>query len=171
MASPITDGGTHHLAQANVARAKAPLTDPVMHGFVEQLDYINSLADRAPGFVWRLQTEDGDATAIRVFEDPLIIVNLSVWESVERLYDFVFRSEHLGPVRDRREWFTPMDRPHSVLWWVRVGQQPSVSEAKRRLELLHRGGPTPDAFTFGRFFDPAGNPMTRSQRMTRECGV
>jgi len=161
----------HHLAQANIARARAPLTDALMRGFVEQLDYINSVADRAPGFVWRLQTPEGDSTAIRVFDDPLIIFNMSVWESVEALYAYAFESDHLGPVRDRRNWFTRMDRAHSVLWWVRAGELPSVEEAERRLRSLEAKGPTSDAFTFAQLFDPQGHPVARSSGMDRECGV
>ena len=160
-----------HLAQANVARGKAPLSDPEMSGFVDQLDYINSVADRAPGFVWRLQTDDGDSTAIRVFDDPLVIFNMSVWESVEALYDYAFRSDHLGPVKDRRSWFVPMARPHSVLWWIRAGTHPTVPEAERRLNLLQEHGPHREAFTFATLFDPSGQPVTRGANMDRECGV
>lgn len=161
----------YHIAQANVALGRAPLTDPAMRGFVEQLDYINALADRARGFVWRAQTEDGDATAIRVFDDPLVIFNMSVWESIEDLYAYVFESDHTGPVRDRRTWFAKMDRPHSVLWWIPVGEHPSVAQAEERLRLLHEQGPTPFAFTFAKLFDPLGEPVVRTPRMDRECGV
>ena len=147
------------IAQANIARARAPLTDPVMRGFVEKLDYINAVADRSPGFVWRLQTDDGDATGIRVFDDPLMILNMSVWESIEDLYEYVYRSDHLGPLKSRSAWFRKMDRPHSVLWWVASGEQPSVPEAERRLRLLERRGPSPEAFTFSSLFDPDGAPM------------
>jgi len=162
---------TYHIVQANVARGRAPLTDPVMRDFVEQLEYINSVADRAPGFVWRLQTDDGDATAIRVFDDPSMIFNMSVWESVEQLYEFVFRSDHLGPVKDRRAWFTKMDRPHSVLWWTPAGRLPTVTDAEQKLMLLHERGPSPAAFTFAELFDSAGRPIGRGSRMDRECGV
>lgn len=161
----------HHLAQMNVARAKAPLTDSIMQGFVDQLDYINSVADRAPGFVWRLQTESGDSTGIQAFDDPLVIVNMSVWISIEALYAYVFESDHLGPVRDRRSWFQPLDRPHSVLWWIAAGTIPSVEEGRQRLELLADAGPTPRAFTFARPFDPSGRPIERTAGSNRECGV
>ncbi len=161
----------YHIAQANIALGRAPLTDPVMRGFVEQLDYMNVVADRAPGFVWRVQTEDGDATAIRVFDNPLMIFNMSVWASIEDLHEYVFESDHGGPVRNRRTWFIKMDRPHSVLWWVPAGKHPSVAEAERRLTLLHKHGPSPAAFTFAKLFDPEGVPMVRGSRMDRECGV
>ncbi len=163
--------GPYHLAQANMARGRAPVTDPVMRSFVDQLDYINSVADRAPGFVWRLQTEEGDATAIRAFDDPLIIFNMSVWESVDALRAYVFQSDYVGPMRNRREWFTKLDRPHSVLWWVAQGEQPDVAEARRRLDLLRDAGPTPDAFTFARLFDPDGRPIERSPGVDEECGT
>ena len=132
-----------HLAQANIARGRAPLSEPVMKGFVEQLDYMNSVADRSPGFVWRLQTPEGDATAVRVLDDPLIIFNMSVWESVDALYSYAFESDHRGPVRDRLQWFTRMDRAHSVLWWVEVGHRPTIEEGVERLRLLDRAGPSP----------------------------
>ena len=164
-------GQAHELAQVNIARAIAPLDDPVMQGFVDQLDYINSVADRAPGFVWRLQTEDGDSTAIRAFADPLIIVNMSVWDSIESLYRYVFKSDHLGPVRDRRSWFQKMDRPHSALWWVPAGHRPSLDEAKHKLDWLHRHGPGPTAFTFTKAYDANGSPVPRDSLIDRECGV
>ena len=163
--------GTQHIAQANIALGRAPLSHPMMAGFVEQLEYINSVADRSPGFVWRFQTEEGDATATRVFDDPLIIFNMSVWESIEDLYEYVFRSDHLGPLNERRTWFTRMERPHSALWWVPSGEHPTVAEAERRLNLLYVHGPSPAAFTFAKLYDPEGEPLVRSSRMDRGCGV
>ncbi|HVF13464.1 MAG TPA: DUF3291 domain-containing protein, partial [Acidimicrobiales bacterium] len=100
------------------------------------------------GFVWRLQTDEGDATSIRAFDDDLLIVNMSVWESAEALADFTYRSDHLAVMRRRRGWFEAMAEPHLVLWWVPSGHIPEVEEAKQRLELLRRTGPSPDAFTF-----------------------
>ena len=163
--------GTQHIAQANIALGRAPMTDPLMRGFVKQLEYINSAADRSAGFVWRFQTEHGDATATRVFDDPLIIFNMSVWESIEDLYEYVFRSDHLGPLNDRRTWFTKIDRPHSALWWVPMGEHPTVAEAERRLNSLRAHGPSPVAFTFAKLFDPEGRPLARGSRLDRECGV
>ena len=143
-----------HLAQVNVARMRAPLEDPIMSGFVEQLEFINALADRSPGFVWRLQTEAGNNTDVRVFEDPLILFNMSVWESIEALRNYVYRSAHREPLRDRKQWFVPMDTPHMVLWWVPADYRPSVPEAVERLEHLRSHGPTPHAFSFAKGFDP-----------------
>ena len=100
-----------HLAQVNIGRIRAPLEDPMMEGFRSQLDPINALADRSPGFVWRLQTEDGNAMAIRPFADERMAINMSVWESLEALQQFVYRSAHVGPLRDRKQWFEPIDGP------------------------------------------------------------
>jgi len=106
------------LAQVNVAVLRAPIDSPQLAAFVEQLEPVNALADDAQGFVWRLQTEDGDATAIRAFDDDRIIVNMSVWESVEALGEFVFGSGHLDVLRRRREWFEKMATAYVALWWL-----------------------------------------------------
>ena len=138
----------HHLAQVNVATLRAPLDGPELAGFVAQLEPLNALADQSPGFVWRLQTEDGDATAIRPFDDDRIMVNLSVWESFEALRTFVYATRHLEVMRHRRAWFHRMPDPSLALWWVPAGTIPTVAEARDRLELLAGMGPTADAFTF-----------------------
>jgi heme-degrading monooxygenase HmoA len=148
----------HQLAQVNVAVLRAPLDTAELAGFVELLAPINALADRSPGFVWRLQTEDGDATAVRAFDDDRMLVNLSVWESLEALRDFVFASRHLDAMRRRREWFHRLAIPYLALWWVPAGTVPTVAEAKRRLELVQRQGPGPDAFTFREPSPPPGPP-------------
>ena len=146
---------TYHLAQINIARAVAPMDDPAMQGFVEQLEYINSVADSAPGFVWRLQTEDGDATEIDVFGDELVLFNMSVWESIEALEAYVYRSNHVSAVQKRAEWFERPTRSALVLWWIEAGEIPTIEEGKARLEKLWLDGPTAEAFTFRRRFDPA----------------
>ena len=147
----------HHLAQVNLATLRAPLDAPELAGFVAQLEPINALADASLGFVWRLQTEDGDATAIRPFEDERMLVNLSVWASLEALRDFVYASRHLEVMRHRRRWFHHMADAYLALWWVPAGTIPTVAEAKQRLELLARQGPTAGAFTFrAPFPEPAG---------------
>jgi hypothetical protein len=120
------------------------------------LPEINALADAAPGFVWRLTDDSGaDATSLRPF-GPRTMVNLSVWESVESLRDFVYRSPHLGVTQRRREWFVPLGRPYHVLWWIDAGRLPTLDEAGRRLALLEHSGPTPEAFTFRAAFPPPG---------------
>ena len=138
----------HHLAQVNVATLRAPLDGPELAGFVAQLEPVNALADQSPGFVWRLQTEDGDATAIRPFEDDRVMVNLSVWASLEALRSFVYATRHLEVMRHRRAWFHRMPDPYMALWWVPAGTIPTVAEARDRLELLASHGPTAGAFTF-----------------------
>ena len=138
----------HHLAEVNIATLRAPLDGPELAGFVAQLEPVNALADRSPGFVWRLQTEDGDATAIRPYEDDRVMVNLSVWASFEALRTFVYATRHLEVMRHRRQWFSRMADPYLALWWVPAGAIPTVAEAKERLELLARQGPTAGAFTF-----------------------
>jgi hypothetical protein len=114
--------------------------------FVARLPEINDLAERSPGYVWRLQDDSGDATALRPF-GPDVIVNLTVWESVEALRAFVYRTAHLEPLRRRRDWFLPSDTPHLVLWWIPAGARPTVAQAAERLDRLHRAGPSPEAFT------------------------
>ena len=138
----------YHLAQLNIGRLLAPLDSRQIAPFVEALDPINDLADGTPGFVWRLQTEDGNATAIRAFADDMLIVNMSVWESFESLATYVYRSDHVAIMRRRREFFERMAEAFVVLWWVPAGHRPSVDEAKDRLARLRRDGPTREAFTF-----------------------
>jgi Domain of unknown function (DUF3291) len=142
------------LAQINIARFKAPIDAPLLAGFVEMLDPINALADVAPGFVWRLQTDEGNATSIHAFDDDLILVNMSVWESIEDLDAFVYRSPHFEVFRRRREWTEHMERAYVALWWIPAGMIPTVEEGKRRLDLLIGSGPTPEAFTFKRTYPP-----------------
>jgi heme-degrading monooxygenase HmoA len=146
----------HHLAQCNIARLRAPLDSQQLAGFVAALDPINALADDAPGFVWRLQTEDGDATSIRAFDDDMLLINMSVWESVEALAAFVYSSEHREVMRGRRQWFERMSDAYLVLWWVPAGVQPTPTDARERLDELRRNGPSPDAFTFRQPFPPPG---------------
>ena len=122
---------------------------------------MNALADAAPGFVWRLATDDGDATAIRAFDDDLVIVNLSVWSSIETLRAFVYDGGHLDVLRRRLDWFDRPTGPHTALWWVPPGTRPDATEGRRRLEHLATHGVTPTAFTFQRAFDAAGEPVDR----------
>jgi hypothetical protein len=143
-----------HIAQLNIGRARGPIDGPVMAEFMALLDPVNAVADASPGFVWRLQTEEGNATALRPYEDDRMIVNMSVWESIDALAAFVYRSGHVDVMRRRREWFELM-KPYMVLWWVAAGAIPTVDEAKERLEHLRVNGPTPYAFTFkARFPSP-----------------
>jgi GNAT superfamily N-acetyltransferase len=143
----MTSPGPHvHLAQVNVARLRQPLDHPDIADFVTGLAPVNALADVSPGFVWRLQTDEGDATALRVFPDPMVLVNLSVWTSVDALRDFVYRSAHTPVLRRRSEWFDRLDSPSVALWWVPTGHQPDVAQARARLDFLALHGPSPYAF-------------------------
>ena len=141
------ENGNWHLAQLNVGIARGPIDGPEMAPFVARLDEVNAIADAAPGFVWRLQDDSGNATAIRG-SDENILVNLSVWEDLESLREFVYKSAHVGVLARRAEWFEPMDRPHMVLWWVPAGHIPSLAEAEERLADLTDNGSTERAFTF-----------------------
>jgi Domain of unknown function (DUF3291) len=144
-----------HLAQLNVGRAKAPLDSETMAEFMALLDPINELADRSPGFVWRLEDDEGTgATGIKVSEDEQFIVNMSVWESVDALWSFVYDSAHLDVMRRRREWFEHHVDQFMVLWWVPAGHVPTTEDALAKLEHLKAHGPTPEAFTFKVRFEP-----------------
>jgi len=141
----------YELAQLNVARMKEPLESPSMVDFVDNLDRINAVAESSPGFVWRLKTEEGDATALRPMgEDTL--VNISVWKDVASLNKYVYQSAHVEIMRRRKEWFERMKEAWVVLWWVPRGHRPTVQEAIAKLELLRAKGPTEQAFTFKRAF-------------------
>ena len=141
------------LAQLNIGRLRQPIDHPDTADFANALDEVNALADDAAGFVWRLQDEDGNATSFRVFEDDdTLLVNFSVWESLEELKGFVYSGRHLEFMRRRREWFERLEQQHQVLWWCDA--VPSIEEAKRRLDLLEANGPTPEAFTFSAPFSP-----------------
>ncbi|MFV8783020.1 DUF3291 domain-containing protein [Microbulbifer sp. SA54] len=139
------------IAQLNIATLAAPIDSPQLVDFVANLDRINALAETSPGFVWRLQTEDGDATGIDYF-GPEKIVNLSVWESDKALHDYVYRSAHVEIMRRKKEWFQKMSEAYMVLWWVPVGHIPSIEEAAKKLDVLRENGPTAEAFTFKKAF-------------------
>lgn len=151
-----------HLAQINVARALAPLDDPRLAGFVSRLDDINALADRSPGFVWRLQSDSGNATDIKVSDDPKVIVNMSVWDDLDSLFAYVYRSDHLQVMAQRRQWFEKPASAFMALWWRPAGTLPSIAEGLERIALLDRAGPTPQAFTFKQPFDAEGRPIYRA---------
>ena len=143
----------HQLAQLNIARMKFDFEAPEMAGFVARLDEINALADGAPGFVWRWIGEGEAATAEEHF-DANLLVNLSVWQDLEALRNFVFRSNHSEVMAQRKQWFERMEQAYTVLWWVPQGHVPSLAEARDRLERLRADGPTPAAFTFRQNFAP-----------------
>lgn len=146
-----------HLAQVNVAYAKGTQSDAVMKGFNDRLDEINALADQSPGFIWRYVTDSRDPLD-RVFSDPLILYNLSVWESLEALHHFTYKTVHAELYAGRRQWFEEwrplMSSAFLAMWWVNAGHLPTVQESKERLALLSEKGPTARAFHFKQRFPP-----------------
>lgn len=147
---------TWHIAQLNVARAVAPLDSPALADFMAALDAVNALAETSPGFVWRLKSDSGNATDIKVDDDPKFIVNMSVWETVEALFEFVYRSAHTKVMVRRREWFEKPAEAFQVLWWVPAGHRPTIEEAMARLAHLRAHGPSAHAFGFKDRYPPPG---------------
>jgi hypothetical protein len=167
-----------HLAQINVGRLLHPLDDPRMADFVDNLAAINALAESSEGFVWRLKDETGNATSIAAYDDPAIIVNMSVWTGPEALYAFAYQTAHRRFVQRRKEWFELFNRPYLSLWWIEEGAVPTVTEGRTRLDHLARVGPTAYAFTFRKPFPPtAAEPLVApddtsaiARRSFRSCG-
>ncbi|MFJ7046880.1 DUF3291 domain-containing protein [Streptomyces sp. NPDC101112] len=145
----------YELAQVNIARLKAPLDSPLLKDFVDALDPVNAVADAAPGFVWRLQSESGNATDVPVLGDPWLIINLTSWQDIDALTAFMYQGRHRELLSRRREWFERPAEAVTALWWVPAGHRPSVAEAEERLLHLRAHGPTPYAFTLRTTF-PAG---------------
>jgi len=143
-----------HLAQINIGRMKGPLDGPIMAGFMARLDDLNALAERSDGFVWRMQGEAGNNTYLRPYEDERIIVNMSVWESIEALRAYVYKSAHAELLKQRHDWFEKFESSMLALWWIPAGHIPTIDEAKERLASLDARGPTPFAFTFRTAFPP-----------------
>jgi hypothetical protein len=144
-----------HLAQINVGNMLGPKGDPVVQGFYDALDQVNALADASPGFVWRLVGEAGEnATDIQPTANPLLLMNMSVWEDAESLFEFVYRSSHTPIMSRRRNWFGQFDGAYMALWWIPAGTIPTINDGLSRLWHLDRFGPTPQAFTFKAHFPP-----------------
>ena len=146
--------GGFHLAQLNIGRTHYPIDHPRMAGFVNRLAEINALAERSPGYVWRLQGESGDATGFKPTDDPLVILNLTVWESADDLYSYAYHTDHMEVFRLRHDWFEKWPGPHLVLWWIPAGSLPTIEEALERLDRLAANGPSPEAFTLKIRFPP-----------------
>lgn len=142
-----------HLAEFNFSKAIAPMEDPRMAEFVRLSPIVNAWAEAAPGFVWRYNPQGHDSFNIRPFEDPLIYCTLSVWESVEALRDFVMRTDHQKVMARRKEWFVPIGT-HIVMWWIPVGKEPTILEAKAKYDKLMAHGPNQEAFSFEKPFPP-----------------
>lgn len=148
----------YHLAQINIGRLLAPMEDPRIKDFTQALPAINLLAESSDGFIWRLKDETDNATSIQAFSDPLVIVNMSVWESLEALQNYAFQSGHAQYLRRRREWFEPMQTAHLALWWIPKGHKPTLEEAKERLRHLDTHGDSEFAFTFRKTFSAPTQP-------------
>lgn len=142
------------LAQVNIAEMLAPINDPIMADFVNNLDRINELAEKSDGFVWRLKGDEGNATAITVFDNLFLIINMSVWESMQDLYNFTYQTAHVEILKRKKEWFHKMPRMHMAFWYVEDGHESSPAEAKERLYYLQEHGETPYAFSFKSKFTP-----------------
>ncbi|WP_425145748.1 DUF3291 domain-containing protein [Deinococcus sp.] len=142
------------LAQVNIARLKVAIEHPDVRDFVAGLAPINAQAEASGGFVWRLQDDAGDATQIAYDPNPLLIVNLSVWESVEALRAFTYSPEHLAYLKRRREWFGRLATPHFCMWWITAGQRPTPAKARERLKILEQRGSSAAAFTFSQRYPP-----------------
>ena len=144
---------SYHLTQLNIAKMKYPIDAPEMADFVDNLETINALAEDSPGYIWRLQTEGGDATAINFFGSD-VLVNMGVWEDVESLHNYIYKTAHAKIMSRRKEWFERVEEAYTVLWWVPVGSIPELDEAGEKLDLLKSRGPGSDAFTFKQAFPP-----------------
>lgn len=154
-----------HVAEFNIARLKAPLDSPSMKEFVDFLAPVNAFAEQSPGFVWRLIAPDGQSSSYisAIYEDPMIAPNFTVWEDIESLKVFVYKTVHSYFLRDRKKWFDQVSEYQTVLWWVPAGYIPTIEEAKEKLVHLQENGPTPTAFTLQVPFDPSGNPVKRQE--------
>ena len=155
------------LAQINIGTLKAPVSAPEIAGFTLNLDRINALAETSPGFIWRLTGTGNDATDIRVFDNPLVAINMSVWANPKALAAFVYRSAHRDIMRQRAAWFDKME-VFQCLWWVPSGHLPSPREGLERLDLLRRRGPTDAAFTFRDLF-PAPDELHAPAPISDRC--
>lgn len=157
------------LAQVNIARMREPLDSPLLADFAAALDPVNAAADAAPGFIWRLQSEGGNATSVQAFAwdragSAGVLVNMSVWESVEALAAYVYSDTHRQVLRRRREWFTRMAEAYAAMWWIRRGHIPTTGEAEDRVQHLRESGPGPYVFTLREHFPPPGAPNSRPVR-------
>lgn len=150
--------GNYYLAQINIAKMKAPLDDPIMAEFANALNEVNTVAEQSPGFIWRLQTESGNATELRAYTDPKILVNISVWQSVEQLKAYVYKSLHGDFFVRRRKWFEKYQGEHFAMWWIEAGHLPTMEEGKAKLEYLELHGDTPKCFTFA---EPYSSPLDK----------
>lgn len=160
----------YHLAQVNTAKMNAELDDPIMSGFVRRLDEINLLAENSKGFVWRFQAETGNATYLRPFDDTRILFNMSVWETVEDLRNYVYVSNHVELLKSKANWFTKLGEPHLALWWIQNKHIPSVDEALEKLRFITAKGPSPYAFTFAKPYPKPNKALNRTRANDARSG-
>jgi hypothetical protein len=151
---------SYHIAQLNIAKLNKPLDHKDNWRFNAYLDPINEFGEKTTGFIWRLKDEEGNATSIQAFNDPNMIVNLTVWENLEALYKFTYTGEHSFVFKDRSEWFSKMEAHSLVIWWIKSGHIPEIDEAKSKLAHINKNGPSPIAFNFRQAYDPNGIPYT-----------
>jgi hypothetical protein len=155
----------YHLCHLNIGKARAPLFDPIMAGFLAKLEEINNLAYESPGFVWHLKIDIYNPEDLAMYGEPGMLFNLSVWESTEALFTYVYRSQHAQMMKLRKEWFGEMEGPNYALWWLPAGQLPTLEDGKKRIAHLAAHGPSAHAFTFK---NPFPNPVEASQMENTE---
>ncbi len=156
----------YHIAQINIGRLKYAVDAAALADFVNNLDRINALAETQPGFVWRLTGTGNNALDVLAFDDPDIQLNMSVWQDIETLAAFVYRTAHLDFMRRRREWFAAIET-YMALWWIPAGHTPTPAEGRARLETLRANGPTPEAFTFRHPFAKPASPVPQQPMLDR----
>jgi hypothetical protein len=148
----------YKIAEINVARMKwVNINDPMMKEFVENLDKVNSIAEMSEGFIWRLKDDNNNATSLNPFDDEQIIINVSVWENLEKLENFMYKTFHSEFLKRRKEWFQQYGKAHTALWWVQHGHFPTLQEAIANLDYLQKNGPTQKVFDLKNKFPPPGN--------------
>ena len=157
---------THHLAELNIAEAIYPMDDPRIYGFTSRINTVNALADRASGFIWRLVDDNPDsdgALSLRPFDNPNMLVNMSVWQDIPSLFDFVYKTVHAKVMSGKPAWFSHLKSHNTVMWWVKAGHIPNLEEAKAKLEYVNKNGSSPEAFTFKHCYSTDGKPLIWNQ--------
>lgn len=145
----------YHIAEINIARMKGVnINDPMMKEFVDNLNIVNQIAEKSNGFVWRLKDENNNATSINPYNDEQVIINVSVWENIETLEEFMYRTFHSEFLKRRKEWFSNFGKAHTAMWWVPEGHIPSLEEAVEKLDYLQKNGATINSFDFRNKFPP-----------------
>ena len=143
----------YQIAEINIARMKGiNIKDPVMKEFVDNLDRVNTVAESSEGFVWRLKDESNNATNINPYDDEQVIINISVWQSIEALENYMYKTLHVGFLKRRKEWFQSYGKVYTAMWWIPAGQFPTLQQAVDNLDYLQKNGATEKVFDFKRKF-------------------